>query len=110
MHARQAAGRASEARGAAAAVTAEELLLGTLLPALRAAAAGRPLDATALPHADAFDHALPAATSFVFDEDESARHMVAQLRQDCPALFASRDAFLARMAAIYDDARRPPPA
>ncbi len=66
MHARQAAGRTAESRGAAA-VTAEELLSATLLPALRAIAAGRPLDA--LPHADAFDHALPPATSFVFDEE-----------------------------------------
>ncbi len=31
--------------------------------------------------------------------------MVAQLRQDCPALVATRESFLARMAAIYDASR-----
>jgi hypothetical protein len=80
-----------------AVLTAEELLFDSLLPLF-----GAP---RALPKCPALDAALPSATSFVFDERESARSMVTQLLQDCPALTASREGFLAAAAETYDALR-----
>lgn len=109
MHSRQHGGKGVDPRGhsspgQAAAVSAEELLSGTLLPLFRGLAEGRSAEelAPTLPHAEALDLSLPESTSFVFDEEESARNMVAQILQDCPALAATRAGFLERMAAIYD--------
>jgi hypothetical protein len=107
MHSRQHGGKGVDPRGLAgpaAVVSAEELFAGTLLPFFQGLLEGRAAEdlAAALPHADAFDATLPESTCFVFDEEESARNMVAQILQDCPALAATRDGFLARMAAIYD--------
>ena len=94
MHSRH----CSEARAPPrAALSAEELLFGSLLPLF-----GEP---RAAPQCAVLDAALPPATSFVFDERESARSMVAQLLQDCPVLTASREGFLAAAAETYDALR-----
>lgn len=85
-------------------MTADELLSRTLLPLFEHVARGG--DAAdlrqRLPHADILDTALPPATSFIFDERESARNMISQLQQDCPSITASRGQFLALMGELYD--------
>jgi hypothetical protein len=54
-----------------------------------------------IPNIDKLDPTLPASTSFIFDEIESATNMVTQLQQDCPSIMQNEDAFIATMRQIF---------
>lgn len=100
MHSRSHGGRGVDPREkpTGGALSVDEFLTGVLLPLFDAAARGAPPE----PGGDLLDPSLPPATSFIFDERESARNMIAQLCQDCPTIASSRDTFLAHAAEMYD--------
>lgn len=77
-----------------AALATEQLLSEVLLPLF-----GEGPAPEACAHVDP---ALPAFTSFVFDEAESARNMLAQLCQDCPELTRDREAFLEHVRGVLE--------
>lgn len=103
MHSRHHGGKGVDPRATAAGaphqtMSADQLLSAVLLPLFRVPRT-QEVDASLAVHVDA---SLPAYTSFVFNEEECARNMIAQLRQDCPGVGKTREDFLRKMASIYD--------
>lgn len=88
----------------ATAMSVEELFAKTLLPLFQARIDGADTEQIALqvPFSDRLDISFPETTSFIFDEYESARNMIAQLKQDCPRITKDKAVFIAYMGDIYD--------
>lgn len=93
-------------RASSTVISAEDFLIHTIIPFFQNTppkSKEQEKKVTALPYADQLDTALPQLTSFVFDELESAKSMIAQLQQDCPGITASREVFIEHVGRIYDD-------
>lgn len=81
-------------------INTETLLLQTIIPLF---GKRRPQDRKNVPYADRIDDSMPRYTVFTIDENEAARQLVSQMKQDCPTLMRNRDSFMGCMEAIYHE-------